>query len=68
MSKWKIFKREVWIRSVTIEAGSLAEAMKIAEDDEEDNDDGCFEYSHTRNRSTWTAIGPDGELYHKIKL
>jgi len=66
MATWEIFKREVWTQRITVEADTLAEAVKIAASVEEDDDEDAFEYSHTMDTDTWTAYGPDGQFYDGV--
>jgi len=63
MPKFKIFKREVWVQRVTVEAETLAMAIEIAESGEPDDDPNSLEYSHTMAADTWTASNEDFSEY-----
>lgn len=60
MSKFWVYKREVWIAPVEIEAESEEEALEKALDGDGDEVETNVypEYSHTLNPETWTVGSP----------
>jgi hypothetical protein len=62
--EYAVYKREVWVQRFNVQASSLEEAIRKAENDEgEVDEETCLEYSHTLDLSLWTVQAPDGTEY-----
>lgn len=69
MPKYTLMIREVWVRAVQVEAGSLKEATRLQSkglvlDPDAKLTDENLEYSHVQNIETWTAEDDQGNTYY----
>jgi len=64
MPKFTLMIREVWIRSIQINADSLKEAMRTHSEGTQLDPNETTEYSHCLDVDTWTAEDDQGNTYH----
>lgn len=67
---WFIDVREVWIQTYKIpldKCPSLEQAVQLVADNQVEPN-GELEYSHTMDIDTWSAYGPDGELFDQLNV
>jgi hypothetical protein len=56
--EYAVYKREVWVQRVNVQASSLEEAVEKAGRGEGDVDENMPEYSHDLDLRTWTVAVP----------
>lgn len=64
MPKYTLMIREVWVRTVTLEADSLKEAMRAYGEGTKLDPHETTEYSDSMDVTTWTAVDDRGNIYH----
>jgi hypothetical protein len=64
MPTFTLMIREVWVRSVQIEAGSLKEAMRAHGKGTQLDPNENLEYSHCLDVDTWTAEDDQSNTYY----